>query len=283
VNGDTAGTTPLNGHAFEAGTAQLLVQKDGYAAWDTTLTAVEAGGRVALQNVSLTRAGTEGAVADDSNEQPAEESTTSASDSRVAGTTEPDPSAEASNDPQPATAEGSDEDPAASNTERSDTDAATGILDVTPEPSGTVVVDGQQQSGGTIPLQVGRHTVTCRHPDYGTVDTTLTVSEGQTQTLSCYFTQSVTVNTTGAWGRIWLNGSNTGKNTNATLSLPPGTHRIEVRRESLSDFRANGGKVKVERGTDSQINSFTGTSYQFEVEPGFTKIERAVLFTVGGQ
>jgi predicted Ser/Thr protein kinase len=284
VNGDTAGTTPLDGHAFEAGTAQLLVQKEGYAAWDTTLTAVEAGGRVALQNVTLARAGTEEAattVADDSDAEATEESAASASDSPVDRTTEPDPSSEAPNDPQPTTAEA----PAPSNTESSDAGASTGILDVTPKPSGTVLVDGQQQTGGTIPLQVGRHTVTCRHPDYGSIDTTLTVAEGQTQTLSCYFTQSVTVNTVGAWGRIWLNGSNTGKNTNASepLSLPPGTHRIEVRRESLDEFRPNGGRVKIERRGNSRYENFSGRAYQFQVEPGFARVERAVVFTVDGQ
>jgi hypothetical protein len=157
-----------------------------------------------------------------------------------------------------------------------------GTVAVTAKPSGTVLVDGEQKTGSRIKVPVGEHTVTCRHSDRGSVETTITVEEGQSETLTCYFEQKVSVNTTGAYGRIWLNGTNTGQNTNAAspLSLPPGKHRIEVRRRSIDNFQVNGGMVKIRRGDASQTKDFTGNAYSIQVEPTFEKVEHAIVFNV---
>jgi serine/threonine protein kinase len=298
VNGDTAGTTPIDGYTMEAGAVQLQVRKEGYDPVDTTLTA-QSGGQVALQQVALAQAGdetdTSPPLADNAQETsedqaPAESRTEPASDPSTAdqapsSTSDPaestDPAPEQEPDPQsgtePAGAEASEADDTGPS-------GATGLVEVSPKPSGTVLVDGEEQpSGRAVTLMAGEHNVTCRHPRHGTVETTVTVSEGQTQTLSCYFEQEVTVTAQGPWGRIWVDRSNTGQDTPSTLSLGPGTHRIEVRRQTLDGFQAKGGVVKTERDGDGQISQFSGDSYQIEVEPSFVKVKHAVSFKTSGQ
>jgi hypothetical protein len=285
VNGDTAGTTPVDGYTLEAGAAQIEIRKDGFSPLDTTLT-LEAGSRRALQGLQLARAQTPGDDARADAEALADASDQT-DDSEQAPPTADDPSA--SSEASPAAEQQSEtpsgDDPSAeesSPAEPTPDDAEpTGTLSVTPEPSGTVLVDGEQQSGiGAIQVPAGEHTVACRHPDRGTVETTVAVAEGQTESLTCYFEQKVDVTTTGVYGRIWINGEDTGKNTNAAFSLPPGTHRIEVRRRSIQSFQVNGGRVKVSRDGDGQIESFSGSAYALQIEPSFEPVEHAIVFNV---
>ena len=292
VNGDTAGTTPINRYALEAGPVMLKVRKEGYSPLDTTVTA-EAGARVQLQEVGLAEASSGGAASDatlaensdpPTNNQSATtadtEPTEPAADPPSSTETRSDEGTEATSESQPASGGGGSQATGAE-TEATAPNAATGIVQVTPKPSGTVIVDGEEQGGGgAITLTTGEHTVTCRHPRYDSVQTTVAVAEGQTEPLTCYFEQTVDVTTQGPFGRIWLNGRNTGKNTNATLSLPPGNHRIEVRRKSLDAFRVNGGAVKVERGGEAQYENFSGQAYQITVEPSFEKVQYAISFKV---
>ncbi len=296
VNGDTAGTTPMNDYALkEAGSFTLELRKEGYTPLDTNLTA-EAGGQVTLQNVALAEAGTDAAP---SNAQLAEntqeESSSDRSSASEPESTEPGRASDQTTTSQTGgeeTSESANQDDPAGETNASGTEnagdnaaesgAATGILEVTPTPSATVLVDDEKQPAGqAVTMMEGEHTVTCRHQKHGSIEKTVTVSEGETKTLSCYFEQEVTVATAGGpYGRIWLNRSDTGESTPSTLSLPPGTHRIEVRRKTLDGFAVNGGIAKTERGGESQVNKFSGRSYQIEVEPGFTKISHRVAFKV---
>lgn len=271
VNGDTAGTTPLSGYALEAGAVQLQVAKEGYRPVDSSFT-VETGDEVALPDLTL--AARAPATTDD------------AGPTADARTTSPDADAEgaaASSDPADPEASSST---ASTGPESSDSAPApaTGTVAVTPQPVGTVLVDGAARSGASVELPVGAHSVTCRHPQGGSTQTTVTVTADQTTRLTCYTEVTVNVTTDGPFGRIWLNGQDTQKNTNAggTLSLPPGTHRIKVRRRSIDGFRVEGGTTKIERGDQSQIDDFSGSSYQLQVEPTFERVEHAVVFSVEG-
>jgi len=281
VNGDTAGTTPVTGYALDAGPVALEVRKAGYVPVDTTLTAA-AGGGVSLQNVALRNAASGATTAEDERRSTDDgvdsERTVAASSSQDepdAGNQSTSPSTQPPSEDRRTTAAHGQTNAAAEGT-------PTGLVRVTPQPSGTVLVDGEKRDDGTITLGTGQHTISCRHPRHGSTQTTVTVSEGQTESLTCYFQREVSVTTRGAFGRIWLNGRNTGKNTNASqpLTLPPGTHRIEVRRQSLDRFRVKGGDVKIERGGEAQYESFSGQAYQIEVQPSFTKVEYAVSFKV---
>jgi len=289
VNGDTAGTTPINGYVMDAGAVQLQVEKQGYTPLDTAFTA-SVGGRVSLQNVALTEAESDGST--QSGETLADNSQDSSSgDSAPASEDGADQESSDSAVEQPPTTSGAEESTgsaregdAASDANVTDrgadgADAATGIVKVTPEPSGTVLVDGEEQGGGgAITVVEGARTITCRHPRYGSVETTATVSAGETKALTCYFARSVTVTAPEVYGRIWVDGANTGEDTPATLSLGPGTHRIEVRRQSIDDFQVRGGIFKVERGGESETGQFSGDAYEVNVQPSFTEVQYTVSF-----
>jgi hypothetical protein len=300
VDGDTVGTTPVSRHALDAGSVTLRVRKDGYAPLDTTLTAT-AGERVRLQNVVLTDVAS-GGTASDATLAENTASQSAAETSTEPTKTDPEPAASQESSSDVSSQTGSDfeaesttpvesgsraeaTDPAGSEAAAAD-GAATGLVDVTPGSPGavTVLIDGNAQSGGqAVPLTEGTHTVTCRHQRHGAIETTVTVSEGQTETLRCYFEHELTVTTQGPWGRIWLNRSDTGQQTPSTLSLSPGTHRIEVRRKTLDQFSVDGGAVRTKRNGESNISQFRGRSYQIQVDPGFTKVEHAISFkTTGG-
>jgi len=278
VNGDTAGTTPLDGYALkEAGPVMLEVRKDGHSPLDTTLEATS-GERLALQDVTLAEANS---GAPDGNAPSASDGTTSnttlaentqePSPDRSPATAESEPTEPAPADNQTTSAQADGEEPTESPTRddpaRAETESpseeggATGLVEVTPEPSATVFIDGEEQPAGrAVTLMEGEHTVKCRHRKHGSIEKTVAVAAGETQTLSCYFVREVRVNAVGGpYGRIWRNRSNTGKNTPSTLSLPPGTHRIEVRRNTLDNYTVNGGLVKTEREGESQVDKFFGT------------------------
>ena len=101
---------------------------------------------------------------------------------------------------------------------------------------GTVSVAGQsRQSGGTVQVPAGSHTIRCGHPQYGPFQKTVQVRAGQTEIVTCYFQATVNVGATTedggyVWGGIWVNGEPTGE-TPAVLTLGPGTYTIMVRRD----------------------------------------------------
>jgi len=273
VNGDTAGTTPIDGYALEAGAVQVQIEKDEYRPVDSSFT-VEQGGRVALNNLSLTRRMDEV----EASPSTADAETTSSPAEGAEGPGEDpaggrEPAEPPSGDPEPTPSTSPPSDPP-------EAEAATGTVDVAAQPVGTVEVDGATRGRGTVELPEGEHTVTCRHPNGASVDTTLTVTAGEAQRLTCYTEVTVNVTTTGAWGRVWLNGQDTELNTNTgeALSLPPGRHRIRVRRRSDDDFRVDSGVVKIERGGSSRKVEFSESSYELEVTPSFEPVEHAVVF-----
>jgi serine/threonine protein kinase len=301
VNGDTAGTTPVTGYALDAGPVMLKVRKDGHAPLDTTLRA-EAGDRVQLQNVTLADASagasaSDATLAENTNDDPVDEPASDPSATPTEPETtnpespsEPSSSSQGNSETETDPAAQDDQAPtggdASASAEAASEPGATGLVEVMPgSPSAvTVLVDGQAQPDGqAVSVTEGTHTVACRHQRHGAVETTVTVAAGRTETLNCYFEQDLTVNTLGPWGRIWLNRSDTGQQTPSTLSLSPGTHRIEVRRKTLDGFTVKGGAVRTQRGGESQVNEFSGRSYQIQVEPGFTEVKHAISFeTTGG-
>lgn len=283
VNGDTAGTTPINGYALkEAGPLMLKVRKKGYSPLDTTLTAT-AGTRVTLQEVTLAKAAAEERTHSTAT---LAENTQGSSDS-APSSSEPEPQ---QSDPASKTTSAQPSQNQRGNSEAGDDETAsggeapTGLIDVSTQGPVTVLVDGEAQTASrSISLQAGEHTVTCRHQQHGSINRTVQVTEGETQSLSCYFERKVKVTALGAWGRIWLNRSNTGKDTPTTLSLPPGSHRIELRRKTLESFAVKSAAVKkTVRGGEGGITNCNGRTCKVEIEPGFSKVTYAVSFTTAG-
>lgn len=283
VNGDTAGTTPLQNHALSAGPVNVEVRKEGYEALDTSFT-VEEAQHVQLQDVTL--AG--GEAPEEANRALAADAGESSANSEGEPDASGSPSAASDDSDAPQVESGeSGSDARSEGPEGTASEPSGGTVEVTSEPIGTVLVDGEEQAGsGRRTLPAGEHTVTCRHPEHDrSVDTTVVVKQGQTETLTCYTEWELNVNTKGPWGRIWLNRTDTGRNTDegGALSLPPGTHRVEVRRKSLDDFHVTGGQVKVERGERERYENFTGDSYEIDVRPSFANVEYAVVFEISDQ
>jgi len=109
-------------------------------------------------------------------------------------------------------------------------------------PSGTISVDGKAQSAGLLRTTAGSHVVLFSHPQYGSKSITVGIKEDETKKLTCYFEASVSVNAKPVFGAIWVDGKNSGINTPAEITLPPGRHLVTVRR---SGYRPNEGEVVV--------------------------------------
>lgn len=112
------------------------------------------------------------------------------------------------------------------------TPTQTGTLVLRASEGGTVTVNGQSRTDtGTFTVPAGSQSVSCSHPDYGNATGTVTIRAGETTNATCYFQANVNVQATGDsnWGSVWVNGRHSGET--GVIKLPPGTHRIEVRRD----------------------------------------------------
>ena len=115
----------------------------------------------------------------------------------------------------------------------------TATLTLQAVPSGSVrIVDHSASASVGTPLaynlQSGTYTVQFQHPQFGTIDTTLVLTAGQRQYLTCYFesylnVQSLLENENPIWASVVINGRNTGETTPmADYVLAPGQYTISV-------------------------------------------------------
>ena len=297
VDEDTVGTTPLREEPLPAGAINLRLVKDGYAPVDTTLR-IESGtnyriGPYPLQNArsngSPALADSDGGAADQ--EQTPTEATTaddappvtneapgSSAQENTPADAPPDepqaqsPSAQPSAQPPP--------EPSASENRA----PQVGILSVDAAPAVTVLIDGTPQDASRqFRIPPGTRTVACRHPDYGSIETTRTIAAGTVETVSCYFEQPVSVSTTGPWGNVWLNGENTKRRTgtgDSNFRLPPGEHTIGLP-IARTGVRTEGGAYRVRQADGrTKQETFTGTTMTIRVEPGFSEQRHAIVFRV---
>ncbi len=252
LNGRAAGVAPLEEVAVEGGSLAVLVRKEGYAPVDTTLR-TEAGGRLTLA-LQLAAA------------QAPEEENTQADEQQ----TEEDPPP---GEQQTAQAEpdGEDEPPP----------AAPATLTLRIEPSGTVSVGGQSRSGsGAFEVPAGRHTARFSHPQYGAEEVPLTLSAGEDRQLTYYFRHTLNVNTSGAWGSIWIDDQRTGETTPSAFELGPGTYRIEVSIERSNAYRVTGGVYRVEAGGRSETTPISGGAQTVVIEPALQPETHLLMFDV---
>jgi hypothetical protein len=128
-------------------------------------------------------------------------------------------------------------------------------------------------------VAAGRQQVTCTHPEYGSVQTTVTLQAGQTEQLQCYFEHAVYVNAE-PWGGVWINNEQTDRitPTEELLYLGPGTHEVQVRVER-QDRILSGGLVRIIRGDTQERERFSGYTYTLTVEPSFEPVEYRITFT----
>jgi hypothetical protein len=127
-------------------------------------------------------------------------------------------------------------------------------------PGVTVSVDGQPV-GGSLRVEPGAHTVVFRHPRWGEHRRTVRVGPGETLPLAVHFEAEVRVGARLASGSgpapfaaVWVDGQNTGAFTPTTLTLGPGRHTVELRRDG---YRVLDGPQTVTVEPSAQPQSHT--------------------------
>ena len=249
VNGSSMGQTPLESLRVESGTLSVLLQKDGYLPVDTTVRTQD-GGRLQLdmQLAALDQLGGASPVAD--RREPA-------------GTAQSNQSNSGGDAAEPAPI------------------PARATLTLSVEPAGTVAVEGRSRSGtGTFEVSAGRHTVHFRHPRYGTEEIPVTLSAGEDRQLTYYFEQTLSVNTTGPWGSISINGESTGQTTPSVFRRGPGTYQVEVDISRDPSYTVTGGAHRLESGGETTATQFTGPVETVVIKPSLEPVRHLLQFRV---
>ena len=298
VGGDSVGVTPLQNYAAQAaGPVQVRIAKEGYVPRDTTL-ALAAATTHTLRNLTLSEEDVRLRVDTDPDARvfvdeqavgtapldstlrisPGEHTVRiekdgyAPFDTTVVASSGSD-SVRVSASLQPARADNRVSNPSSPVTE-------TATVRVQAQPRGTITVAGQSATNqGRFEVAAGRQQVTCTHPEYGSVQTTVTLQAGQTEQLQCYFEHAVYVNAE-PWGGVWINNEQTDRitPTEELLYLGPGTHEVQVRVER-QDRILSGGLVRIIRGDTQERERFSGYTYTLTVEPSFEPVEYRITFT----
>jgi serine/threonine-protein kinase len=155
-------------------------------------------------------------------------------------------------------------------------------LRATAPPGGTVAVGAEESEGtGQFQLTPGTHTVRFTHPQYGTVDSTLTVRANTSHELTAYFEQQVNINTDGAWAGLWINGALSERTTPQQLTLGPGEHTVRARIDRTTALSIAGGLHRVEvDGVERSREEFAGTSQTIRIAPTFRPTRHVLVFRV---
>jgi hypothetical protein len=146
----------------------------------------------------------------------------------------------------------------------------------------TLTVDGTTRAAGrTHSVRAGERTIRCRHPEFSAFEETITVAEGETAEVGCYYRQPVSVNMIGAWGNVIVDGENTGTPAPTTVRLDPGEHTIGLSVERNDALNVNGGTYRREvAGETTTSGSFSGSVHAIVIEPRIVPVRSAVVFRV---
>jgi len=141
--------------------------------------------------------------------------------------------------------------------------AAPGTVRVLVRPFGDIFVNGQRRATDTnapvfADLPPGTHRIRATHPTFGTQERSVRVRSGQTAEVFIEFATpaSVTIVSEPPNAEIWLDGRATNRYTPATITIPPGRHTIDLRREG---YRTASRSVTIEAGAAPDRLTFTLT------------------------
>ncbi len=143
--------------------------------------------------------------------------------------------------------------------------AETGTLTVLVQPWGDIYVDGQVRQRETdrqykTSLSAGRHLVRVVHRDYGTWEEEVSIPADGLREVTVDFNQTYSVLVLADsdpktedifWAEIYVDGNNTEQTTPDTITLRPGLHTIEVRRDG---YQPSSRRLNINRDiTDSSL------------------------------
>lgn len=166
--------------------------------------------------------------------------------------------------------------------EPDDPQAAHGAYHLSVTPTGTVIVDGQTYGrSASVELPVGRHEVQFRHPEHGSMDTTITVRDGQKHELTGYFEHTIRVLSPEGRGNVYLSGTNTEALPPYTLSRGPGTYRVGLQiLQDASQTISGGTYRKMVNNRQVESAEFSRTKKDITIEPSFAPETHVVTFRV---
>ncbi|WP_119841633.1 serine/threonine protein kinase [Salinibacter ruber] len=152
-----------------------------------------------------------------------------------------------------------------------------GSLTLKAVPQGNVSVNGKSRTPGQpIRVPVGDHQVRFQYAEFST-DTTLSVGGGEAQTLTCYFTHRVVVQSDPVWASVYIGGENTDKDTEYRTELGPGTYRIGVRAQR-GDWNATGGVYRRSAGEKRSVEEFSDRVKVLTLAPSFQRETHVIDF-----
>jgi predicted Ser/Thr protein kinase len=152
-----------------------------------------------------------------------------------------------------------------------------GRLTLSAAPRGAVSVDGTSHTPGqSVRVSAGTHQVRFQYAEFQK-DTTLTVEPGEAQTLTCYFTHRVVVQSDPVWASVYVDGENTEKDTEYKTKLGPGTYRIGVR-VGRGNWRVAGGVYRRSVGGKRSIQKFSDPVKALTLTPSFKKETHVIDF-----
>jgi len=255
VNGERKGVAPLTDLPTEPGRYKVRIERDGRSAAESL--SVEPGRTTAWQGADRLAAA----------EPDPEDRTSSSAAPTPAASSRPE-----SDDPTPAETPSPTPEP-----------APTGRVEVRDASAGaTLTIDGTSHPAGrTHTVRAGERTIRCRHPEFPPMEETISVAEGETTSVGCFYRQPVSVNMIGAWGNVIVDGENTGTPAPTTVRLDPGEHTIGLSVERNEALRVEGGTYRKEVGAEtSSSTSFSGSDHIVTIEPSLVPIRHAVVFQV---
>jgi predicted Ser/Thr protein kinase len=157
----------------------------------------------------------------------------------------------------------------------------TGTLILRAPQRGRLVLDGESiTSDEPREIAAGEHAISCLYNTYRK-DTTITVTPGQTEELSCFTEHTVIILAQKAVG-ITINGQPMGRVgetfTADGVNMDPGRYEIEA---DLDGYEITGGTYRAtyESGESSE-KSFNGSRQVVTVEPAFHKMKYRLVFYV---
>jgi len=152
-----------------------------------------------------------------------------------------------------------------------------GSLTLKAVPQGNVSVDGRSRTPGqSIQVPVGDHHIRFQYSGFAK-DTTLTIGAGEAQTLTCYFTHRVVVQSDPVWASVYIGGENTDKDTEYRTELGPGTYRIGVRAQR-GDWDVTGGVYRRSAGEERSVEEFSDRVKVLTLAPSFQRETHVIDF-----
>jgi serine/threonine protein kinase len=122
-------------------------------------------------------------------------------------------------------------------------------------PAGSIFIDGELIAGNSSnkiskTLGEGSFNVKFSHPEFGTKTTTVSLRDGDSKNLVCYFQKTINIQSLNedgeaTWASIFINNENTELYTPREIQLGPGDYKIFVRKSGFKTLE-NAAEINIE-------------------------------------